>query len=343
MRHIRSAFTLVELLVVIAIIGILVGLLLPAVQSAREAARRMQCSNNLKQIALATHNYESSFKRFPGLTGSSSFSPQARVLPFIEQANLQNLIDFKQSLFLGPAFAAQLNPAFAVPAGTVVPTFLCPSDAMEPRRQTTLFGGAQGNIAATNYMFSLGSGTSTHYDDRYKTDGIVWENSWAKFADITDGTSNTVMLAETLIGDNLTATSLPATPAPHRKIASWGGSSSNPTGTPGFTLGGSTIVNPDLAAIVPTITSFRGNRADTWIRGVPYAVITNGYLTPNSRIPDVNVHGRGWFAPRSLHTGGAQVALCDGSVRMISDSVDRATHWSVFSRNGGEVATSDAF
>lgn len=101
----RFAFTLVELLVVIAIIGILVGLLLPAVQAAREAARRMQCSNNLKQLALATHNYESSFKRFPALTGSSSFSPQARVLPFIEQANLQNLIDFNQSLFLGPAFA----------------------------------------------------------------------------------------------------------------------------------------------------------------------------------------------------------------------------------------------
>ncbi len=90
----RRAFTLVELLVVIAIIGILVGLLLTAVQAAREASRRMQCSNNLKQLAWATHNYESTFKRFPGLTGSRSFSPQARVLPFIEQDNLQNSIDF---------------------------------------------------------------------------------------------------------------------------------------------------------------------------------------------------------------------------------------------------------
>ncbi len=339
--HIRRAFTLVELLVVIAIIGILVGLLLPAVQSAREAARRMQCSNNLKQIALATHNYESAFKRFPALTGSSSFSPQARILPFMEQANLQNLIDFKLPLFVGPAFAAQLNPAFRIPAGTVIPSFLCPSDAIEPTRPTTLPGGLTGTFAATNYMFSLGSGTSTHYDDRYKTDGIVWENSWARFADVPDGTSNTIMLAETLIGDSRVSTSVPMNGMPHRRIASWSGSSSNPPGTPGFAMGGATISNPDLAAIVPTITSFRGSRAEAWIRGVPYSVVTNGYLTPNSPLPDVNVHGRGWFAPRSLHAGGAQAALCDGSVRMLSNSVDRQLQWAVFSRDGGEVVNHD--
>ncbi len=335
----RLAFTLVELLVVIAIIGILVGLLLPAVQAAREAARRMQCSNNLRQIALATHNYESSYKRFPGLTGSSSFSPQARVLPFIEQANLQSLIDFNQPLFLGPAFAAQLNPLFSRAAGTVVPVFMCPSDAMMPTRPTTLAGGGTGLYAATNYMYSLGSGTGTHYDDRYRTDGVVWENSWMRIAEVTDGTSNTVMLTETLIGDNQVSTSVALDGrVPHRQIASWGGSSSNPVGTPGFALGGSTIRNPDLAAIVPTITSFRGNRAEAWIRGVPFAVVTNGYLTPNHRLPDVNVHGRGWFAPRSLHTGGAQMALCDGSVRMISNSIDRTTQWAMFSRDGGEVS-----
>src|SRR5690606_8197484 len=113
----RSAFTLVELLVVIAIIGILVGLLLPAVQAAREAARRMQCSNNLKQIILATHNYEATYKRLPGLTGSSSFSPQARILPYIEQANLQDLIDFQQPLYVGPAWQARLNPLFVPAAG----------------------------------------------------------------------------------------------------------------------------------------------------------------------------------------------------------------------------------
>ncbi len=106
-----TAFTLVELLVVIAIIGILVGLLLPSVQAAREAARRMSCSNNLKQIALATHNYESAFKVIPAMTGSSSYSPQARILPQLEQAGLTDLMDFGQPLLLGPAWMARYNPA----------------------------------------------------------------------------------------------------------------------------------------------------------------------------------------------------------------------------------------
>ncbi len=342
-RNHRTAFTLVELLVVIAIIGILVGLLLPAVQAAREAARRMQCSNNLKQMALATLNYESTHRRFPGLTGSSSFSPQARILPFIEQANLQGLIDFNQPLLVGPAFAAQLNPLFARAAGTVVPVFLCPSDGMTPTRTITMAGGGAGVFAAHNYMFSLGSGTSTHYDDRYRTDGIVWENSWMRIAEITDGTSNTVAMAETLIGDGQVATSVPLNGSqPHRKIGSWSGSSSNPTGVPGFQTGGTTIRNPNLSNVVPTITSFQGNRAEAWIRGVPFSVVTNGYLPPNSSLPDVNVHGRGWFAPRSNHTGVAQLAMCDGSVRMINNSIDLQTQWALFSRNGGEVISGDA-
>lgn len=99
----RSGFTLVELLVVIAIIGVMVGLLLPAVQAAREAARRMSCSNNLRQIALATHNYESSHRVIPAMMGTSTYSPQARILPYIEQAAMHDLIDFELPLLLPPA------------------------------------------------------------------------------------------------------------------------------------------------------------------------------------------------------------------------------------------------
>lgn len=344
MKRRRCAFTLVELLVVIAIIGIMVGLLLPAVQAAREAARRMQCSNNLKQIALATHNYESAYKRFPGLTGSSSFSPQARILPFIEQGNLQNLIDFSQPLYVGPPWRAQLNPVFVPAAGTVVPTFLCPSDSVAPTRVTRDAGGNDVTVAGLNYMFSYGSGTSTNYDDRYPTDGIVWTNSWARFRDITDGTSNTVLLSEALMGDGVRSTAFPTGNLIHRRIASWSGSSGNRPPQPGFSMGGSTISNPDLSTVVPSqISSYRGTRGETWIRGVPYAVVTNGYLTPNNRLPDVNVHGRGWFAPRSLHTSGCNIALADGSVRFMSNSVDRQFHWAVHSRNGGETFSHDQF
>ena len=125
----RSAFTLVELLVVIAIIGILVGLLLPAVQAAREAARRMSCSNNLKQIGLATHNYHDTYKRFPAAgyyrrdLSSDSWSVQARILPQLEQANLQNLIDW------GLSYSQQGNVA-----RTRVDTFICPSEILDEER-----------------------------------------------------------------------------------------------------------------------------------------------------------------------------------------------------------------
>ncbi len=334
----RPGFTLVELLVVIAIIGVMVGLLLPAVQAAREASRRMVCGNNLKQIALAVHNYENTFRVIPALSGSSSFSPQARVLPYLEQANLQDLMRFDVPLLLGPAWMARFNPAQRMAVEAVVPTFLCPSDIGNPRFPTTFADGQPGVSGGLSYMFSYGSGTGTNYDDRHRTDGLVWENSWARFADCTDGSSNTVLLAETVLGDQSTSSG-PTPTGPHRRIANWPGTSSNPSG-PGFLHGGSLISNPDLSTVFPSqITSYAGNRGQAWIRGVPYATVINGYMTPNSRIPDIGIHGRGFYAARSFHPGGAHHALLDGSVRLISESVDRPVYHAAFSRNGGEAVT----
>ena len=280
----RSGFTLVELLVVIAIIGILVALLLPAVQATREAARRMSCSNNLKQVALATHNYENSFKVIPAMTGSSSFSVQARILPYIEQAGLSELINFELPLLTGPPWRARFNPALKEAVETVVPTFLCPSDPGDVKFGTTFADRSNGYSAGLNYMYSYGSGKDTTYDHSYKTDGMVWTNSWAGFKHCLDGTSQTVLLAETVLGDQVNG-SEPSPTGPHRRIANWGGTRRNRNG-PGFLHGGVLIQNPDLDQVFPAqITSYRGNRGQSWIRGVPYATVINGYMTPNFRIP----------------------------------------------------------
>jgi prepilin-type N-terminal cleavage/methylation domain-containing protein/prepilin-type processing-associated H-X9-DG protein len=332
----RSAFTLVELLVVIAIIGILVGLLLPAVQGAREAARRMSCSNNMRQIALATMNYESAFKRFPGLLGSSTYSAQARILPQMEQTNLHNLIDYGRPLLIGPVFAARFDPSLVGLISQRIPTFLCPSDAEDPMFPTTLADGTVGQTAGLNYMFSIGSGREVFYDDRYETDGMFWTGGFAKLAKCVDGTSNTVLIAETILGDKQVGPTLPQR-QPIRRIGNWAGTTANPN-RPGFSHGGGTISNPDLASLFPGIVnSYRGNRGETWVRGVPSATTINGYLTPNHRIPDIGFHGRGFYAARSLHGSGVQLGYVDGSVRFTSNNVDESIYRNTYSANGGEV------
>src|SRR4051812_24375246 len=175
----RRAFTLVELLVVIAIIGVLIALLLPAVQAARDAARRAQCTNHLRQWGLALHSYHDTFKAFPMVNAQNylpnvqGFSPQARLLPFVEQSNLQNSLDFSQPAFTGPFSSLVPNPQFATAFATKIPIALCPSDPA-PVMNT----GADGTpYAGINYMVSYGSGNGVNYDLRWRTDGVVYENS----------------------------------------------------------------------------------------------------------------------------------------------------------------------
>lgn len=353
----HKAFTLVELLVVIAIIGILVALLLPAVQAAREAGRRTQCGNNLKQFGLALHNFEGALKKFPSTDAPNGFSAQARLLPYMEQANLQNLLDFNQAAFTGPFNAQVPNPLFVTAFATPLPIMLCPSDPAP----TVTIGFGNYSYGGTNYMLSLGSGKDTNYDRRWRTDGIIYEKSNVRFANMTDGTSNTVVMSESIrsIGSDITlpAGTTPPFPYQYTLNGSTGVSSSlqsvpgmQPTGGAwtSYTNSAGMIANPDLTVVWPTMTSWRGatsnamrGRGISWASTGTMCTLTNGYITPNSRIPDMAMHNNGYFGPRSFHPGGANVLMGDGSVRLLPSTIDAATHRALHSCNGGEVVAID--
>lgn len=354
-----SGFTLVELLVVIAIIGVLVALLLPAVQAAREAARRSQCSNHLKQWGLALHNYHDVFGAFPMtnaqnyLPNVQGFSPQARLLPFVEQSNLQGTLDFNQPAFTGPFNALVPNPLFAASFAAKIPIAICPSDPAPILN----IGAGNSTYSGINYMVSYGSGTGPHYDLRWRTDGVVYENSGCRFADVTDGTSNTVFMSETVrsVGPDfsLAAGVLPKFPY-QATLNGSSGVSANLNTVQGLAASGGgwvngpsgVIENPDLATIWPQKTTWRGaasaalrGRGTSWAHSGAISTLTNGYSPPNSRIPDVVVHFTGFFAPRSYHPGGALVMTGDGGVRIFTNSIDPMLHRGLHSRDGGEVVS----
>ncbi len=200
-----AAFTLVELLVVIAIIGVLVGLLLPAVQSAREAARRMSCGNNLKQLGLATHNYESAHRRIPSnysfnKSNSGNFSVLAQLLPFLEQSSLHDVIDFSKPMQVG-CCPGTLTPHLLDLQSWWFPFFDAPV-TMVPTCMTSERSGSGPveQYAGNNYHINGGTSVGTLYDSRLPTDGISWTNSAVRFANITDGLSNTAAFSESLRG-----------------------------------------------------------------------------------------------------------------------------------------------
>ncbi len=202
----RVAFTLVELLVVIAIIGILVGLLLPAVQQAREAARRMQCSNNLKQIGLALHNYHDTYNKFPqGFTRFHSWGWAVRVLPFMEQRNLFDRLATDSGNW-GPINNAT-NPVLLATLQTKLSGFRCPSDTGPDINDKRTLGGRQ--VSMSNYIGVNGSLLFQHLGQWYDAEstpgnpatyvggnGALFMDSKIGLRDITDGTSNTLLVGE---------------------------------------------------------------------------------------------------------------------------------------------------
>jgi len=356
--HPRRAFTLVELLVVIAIIGVLVGMLLPAAQAARAAARRTSCTNNLRQFGLAILNYESGRGCFPPTDAPSIRTPpglgwslHARLLPYAEGNTLADRFDFKQAAFTGAWGSQQPNPAFATLFATPVPLFLCASDGA-PVMNTA--GGA--SYAGNNYMVSFGSGQARgkYWDFSQPTDGVVYENSKVGFRNVTDGASKTIVASEAVrsIATATDPVTFPAGSPPTRPYQyTLNGSTGWTSGPPLLLTGNANPTDADIDALLATwssLTSWRGatsasmrGRGAAWAATTAGNSLTNGFLPPNSPIPDYIVHWSGFFGPRSWHPGGANVLFADGHVVFLSESADVVLSRGLHSINGGEAVTGE--
>lgn len=318
----RQGFTLVELLVVIAIIGILVGLLLPAVQAAREAARRTQCSNNLKQIALASLNYESAMKKLPalghdgngggapgiGANAGRSYSWVISVLPYIEQGPAYDAI-MAQARPGGAGLPDPWSTATSTFNDSVwkkdIPALQCPSDTPPTDRTES--------PSLLNYKACVGD---DYYQNHFRPDqsntdsrGVFQRNRYSKISVVLDGTSNTIFFGEAITGgeadDVLGGVAL--------TMQSWNPAACQARRSP---TNPKKITTPVRAAFRPT-----GGRA--W-DGRPYYCGFATIVAPNGPTchwggTDGNEH-MGTLSSR--HTGGGQVSLVDGSVRFISQSID---------------------
>lgn len=348
-----QGFTLIELLVVIAIIGVLIALLLPAIQAAREAARRAQCSNNLKQLGLALNNYHSTYNMLPshyntGPGGTSgNFSVLAQLLPFVEQASLYDQLNFQIPLVVG-CCPGTLQPPLVELARTKVPLFACPSDPA-PRlfNVTTLSGSGPIEIyAGTNYHMNFGTGVGSKFDTRLPTDGPLWINSQVQFGHIVDGLSKTAAFSESLLGlPEQTATKPNSTDAWKRTYMNVRCAFISP-GYPPASAGLTGYVIPDdpsgFLAYTTGHALFRGwagQRGAGWIHGREYWTGYSHYHPPNSLVPDMGTCGWGVFGARSNHPGGVNVLLFDGTVQFLSDNVNLAAWRALGTRQGEEVAT----
>lgn len=322
LRKRLSAFTLVELLVVIAIIGILVGLLLPAVQAAREAARRMQCSNNMKQIALACHNYESGYKVFPSMSTGANIvgqnwsttwnSPGVRhstffqILPYIEQANLYNEINAGAPDPTQSSSVQSINGPHSLrpytPYKARLSFYVCPSDP-----GGTGWGWDSGQ-APNSYAVNVGDSAINNVGGT--TRGMFQHVRGQTHGSLSDGTSNTILASEITIYNGIGKL--------HGHYTMHGRDQ----------LRNSPIIcratkGPNQS-LVGTLPSSHHRHGEAWMSGYPMIMGFTTILPPNdpSCAAGRGEWNEGIFSANSYHTGGVNVAMADGSVQFISQNID---------------------
>lgn len=318
-RTVRRAFTLIELLVVLAIIGVLVGLLLPAVQKVRATGDRIQCANNLKQIGIAMHAYHDAQNslpfgylnkvtpQYPTIAGSRfRWSVAAELTPYLEETPVWNSLDMTIPLYSDSA--GDVFPQNQDGVASLVPLFFCPSDS-----KTQVYP----NFGPTNYVACLGSGANG--GTRTAADGVVYNNSHVTFAEIIDGLSNTAMYSEQILGQG-------------------GPTVTNPKQVDVRYVYGSLKANaPVNASVCAGITQWLTDRGSRWADGECQYGLYDHHYPPNAPQWDCVLLEHSWKPARSMHPNGVNVCMCDGSVHFIGNNINLAIWQALGTRNGQET------
>ena len=352
----RRGFTLIELLVVIAIIAVLIALLLPAVQAAREAARRIQCTNNLKQFGLALHNYHQAVGSFPMMTAIAqsnvgpsnqtnwgTFGAHAYLLPYLEQAPLYNACNFALACYPRTPANSDLTWNNLTVWETKVSAFMCPSD------------GYVGIENYNNYFGNFGTGTDT---TNSTSNGLFGNQSAVNIAGVTDGTSNTIAATEMLVGaggswSESQDTSTFSGPIQNYRWYKSGLSSGTFLTDARQNLPAVMAMAAQCQAAI-TSPSRRTNTGYRWAQGTCGFTFVNIILPPNSSQftfsacrwgcnDDCGADTGSLFGISSNHPGGVNILFADASVRFVKSSVAQTVWMSLGSRNGGEVVSSDSY